>query len=128
MTVRSGHNEASRLRRDADAGDGAARELQKVWIDDVQVFDLHFSRPEMVELSKLITLADVKLQNGQIGDCLRLLEGCWPRFLRENVPLPAGAAVPEEVATEPPSPNEEKPTDRGWFNRMKDMLPDSIRF
>lgn len=52
----------------------------EVWLDDVQVSGLAFSVPEMVELSKLIMLADVKLQNGQIGDCLRLLDGYWPRF------------------------------------------------
>ena len=34
----------------------------EVWVDDVQVFGLAFSRSEMVELSKLIALADVKLQ------------------------------------------------------------------
>ena len=100
----------------------------EVWIDDVQVFGLAFSQPEMVELSKLITLADVKLQNGQIGDCLRLLEGYWPRFLEENVPLPAGA-VPSETAAAKPPTDEEKPPERsGWLNRMKDMLPDSLRF
>jgi len=49
----------------------------EVWIDDVQVFGLVFEQAELVELSKLITLAEVKLQNGQIGDCLRLLEGYW---------------------------------------------------
>ena len=94
----------------------------------MQVFSLAFSQPEMVELSKLITLADVKLQNGQIGDCLRLLEGYWPRFLEENVPLPAGAA-PSETAAAKPRPAEEKPPERsGWLNRVKDLVPDSLRF
>ena len=102
----------------------------EVWVDDVQVFSLAFSKPEMVELSKLITLADVKLQNGQIGDCLHLLEGYWPRFLEENVPLPAGATPPETLAAKPAAhPAEEKPPERsGWLNRVKDLLPDSLRF
>ena len=73
----------------------------EVWVDDVQVFCLAFNRAEMVELSKIITLADVKLQNGQIGDCLHLLEGYWPRFLEENVPLPAGAEPSETAAAKP---------------------------
>ena len=34
----------------------------EVWIDDVQLFGLAFNRSELVELQKLITLADVKLQ------------------------------------------------------------------
>jgi hypothetical protein len=99
----------------------------EVWVDDAQIFGLAFSRAELVELSKLITLADVKLQNGQIGDCLRLLEGYWPRFLEENVALPAGAA-PDATAAKP-RPSEEKPVERsGWLNRVKDMVPESLRF
>lgn len=100
----------------------------EVWIDDVQVFGLAFSKPELIELSKLITLADVKLQNGQVGDCLRLLEGYWPRFLEENVALPAGAVQVEAAATKP-RPAEEQPPERsGFLNRMKDLVPESLRF
>jgi hypothetical protein len=100
----------------------------EVWIDDVQVFGLVFQQPELVELSKLITLAEVKLQNGQVGDCLRLLEGYWPRFLEENVALPAGA-VPADTAVMKPPPDEEKPPERsGWLNRVKDLVPESLRF
>jgi len=99
----------------------------EVWIDDVQVSSLTFSGPEMFELSKLITLADVKLQRGQIGDCLHLLEGYWPRFLEENVALPAGAV--SETAAAKPRAEEEKPPERsGWLNRVKDLVPDSLRF
>ncbi len=98
----------------------------EVWVDDVQIYNLAFSKPELVELSKLITLADVKLQNDQIGDCLRLLEGYWPRFLEENVALPVGP-VAADAATKPRE--EEKPPERsGLLNRMKDMLPESMRF
>jgi hypothetical protein len=100
----------------------------EVWIDDVQVSPLAFTGPEMFELSKLITLADVKLQSGQIGDCVHLLEGYWPRFLEENVALPAGA-VPAETAATKPKADEEKPPERsGWLNRVKDLVPESLRF
>ena len=100
----------------------------EVWIDDVQLFGLVFSKPEMFEIQKLITLADIKLQNGQIGDCLRLLEGYWPRFLEENVPLPPGAVPPETIATKPRSTEEPPPERSGWLNRVKDMVPESLRF
>jgi hypothetical protein len=102
----------------------------EVWIDDVEVFGLVFSDPELVELSKLIASVEVKLQNGQIGDCLRLLDGYWPRFLEENVPLQPNATPPETLATKPAArPAEEKPPERtGWFNRVKDIWPDSLRF
>ena len=100
----------------------------EVWVDDVQLFSLAFADPELVELSKLITLADVKLQNGQVGDCVRLLDGYWPRFLEENVPLPAGAAA-SEASVSQPRPAEEKPPERsGWLNRVKDLVPESLRF
>ncbi len=99
----------------------------EVWIDDVQIFGLAFSKPEIIELSKLIYLADVKLQNRQIADCLHLLDGYWPRFLEENVPLPPGA-VPDTAAVKPPPPEEKPPERTGWLNRMKDMLPESLRY
>jgi hypothetical protein len=98
----------------------------EVWVDDVQIFSLAFSRPEMLELSKLIALANVKLQNGQVGDCVRLLDGYWPRFLEENVALPA--TLPVDAAVAKPPADEEKPPERSWLGRVKDMLPDSLRF
>jgi hypothetical protein len=105
----------------------------EVWIDDVQVFDLSFTRDERVELSKMIALANVKLQNGQTGDCLRLLEGYWPRFLESNMPLPvtpaeglAGKAdAPPKTDGEAP---EESPERSGLLDRMKDLIPKPLRF
>ena len=44
-----------------------------MWIDDVQLFDMALSEAELRALFKLITLADVTLQNGQVGECLKLL-------------------------------------------------------
>jgi hypothetical protein len=113
----------------------------EVWVDDVQAYGLTFSVPEIRELGKLLTLADVKLQSGQTGDCVRLLEGYWPRFLQENVPLPAAPApIETTVASDAKDENaektvksekseKEKPPERtGFLNRMKDMLPESLRF
>ena len=68
----------------------------EVWVDDVQLFDLAFNEAELRALFKLLTLADFNLQNGQPGDCLKILNGYWPRFLMENVPLPQ--AVPALAA------------------------------
>ncbi len=59
----------------------------ELWIDDVEVFDLPFNPSERLELSKLISLASVKLEAGQLADCARLLEGYWPQFLLAYVPL-----------------------------------------
>jgi len=111
----------------------------EVWVDDVQLYNLAFSRPEIIELSKIITLADAKLQNGQVCDCIRLLEGYWPRFLEENVPLPAeqspATKSPAELANQPAAntPAAEEPPAQnsehtGLINRMKNLLPEKLRF
>jgi len=103
-----------------------------VSIDDVQLYNMAFNQAEFGELSKLICLASVKLQNGQIGDCLQLLDGYWPQFLEENVPLqpnmlPSGVSA-ETIAAKPRAP-EEKPSEQGGlFHRMKSMVPDALRF
>jgi hypothetical protein len=62
-----------------------------------------FRRDELVELSKLITLASVKLQNHEVADCLRLLEGYWPRFLAMHVPIDAPVGLVAENTKTPAS-------------------------
>ena len=70
----------------------------------MQLFDLAFNESELRALYKLLTLADLNLQNGQVGDCLKLLNGYWPRFLMQNVPLPpAGPGVGLEACRQPSS-------------------------
>ncbi len=105
----------------------------EVWIDDVQVFNLYFSKTERMELSKLVALADVNLQNGQLSDCLHLMDSYWPRFLTLHVPLPAEALKAANVAMKPKpqEPVEPKtpPADRSSFlDRFKNALPRSLRF
>lgn len=58
----------------------------EVWIDDVQVFDAWFYDNERDELLKNIALADVDLNEGRVSDCLKFLDGYWPRFLLTHVP------------------------------------------
>ena len=82
----------------------------EVWADDVQLFDLAFNESELRALYKLLTLADLNLQNGQVGDCLKLLNGYWPRFLMQNVPLPAGRArAGRETGRRAPCPTTSPP-------------------
>jgi hypothetical protein len=105
-----------------------------VWIDDVQVFHLAFNRKERIELSKLIALADIKLQNGQLGDCLHLLEGYWPRYLESHVALPAGDSraaetSPANRANRRQARTQDANQDRsGLMDRFKGMLPRQLRF
>ena len=97
----------------------------EVWADDVQLFDLAFNESELRALYKLLTLADLNLQNGQVGDCMKLLNGYWPRFLMQNVPLaqavPALAAKPAPGPPSNDTPDEAQPS--SWMDRLKEFLP-----
>jgi hypothetical protein len=99
----------------------------ELWVDDVQVFDLSFSETERFELSKLISLANVKLEAGQYADCARLLEGYWPQFLAANVPLsqtpgPLVQRPQNSPSTLPPPPK--KP---GMLDNLRGYLPKLTR-
>jgi hypothetical protein len=98
-----------------------------VWIDDAQLFHLYFTDNERVELTKLIALADVKLQNGQISDCIYLLQGYWPRFLETNVPLTPGSLDRDRLAGRNSrrggDSQDSKPDRSGFLDRLKGMWP-----
>ncbi|MGE0533906.1 MAG: family 10 glycosylhydrolase [Pirellulales bacterium] len=72
----------------------------EVWLDDVALYSLNFAEPERVELFKIITSAQLKLQNGAWSDCLRLLDSYWPRYLEAHVELSA-AQLAERTAQRP---------------------------
>lgn len=103
----------------------------EVWVDDVQVYDLSFAENERVELSKLISLAEYKRSVGQYAGCLQLLDGYWPRFLEEHVPLALGPGpiarrplpqrMPVPAAPQPAA--EEEPKKPGVFDRLKGFVP-----
>ena len=80
------------------------------------------------ELYKLIALANITLNDGQIGECMRLLDGYWPHFLEENVPAPP---PPDPVAQRPRPPSVEsaKPSAQtGFLDRVRGYLPKPLRF
>jgi hypothetical protein len=110
-----------RLRFDL-VGDGT------VWIDDVQLTD--FAHSERVDLVRLnFTARAVLLEKEAYSDCLRILEGYWPRLLEQHVPLPEGtlpaSAPPASPAVRAPQPAPEKP---GVAERIRDYLPGFLRF
>ena len=98
----------------------------EVWIDDVQVFDLHFDLQEQdVLLQKHAPYANFKLQQGRFAECQDYLDGYWPRFLLEFVPqshAPRVARVPRREplrnaapGRQPTPPPETKPS---FWNRF----------
>ena len=88
----------------------------EVWIDDVVLLHLVFNDNELNELSKILSLANFLRDNRQLAECARVLDGYWPRFLTENVPLPLAnvAQVPAPQPAEQPSLVEETESSEGW--------------
>lgn len=98
----------------------------QVWIDDVQLSHLEFSKAEKNALLKMIAPADVKLEKGQVRDCIHLLEGYWPRFLLAKVPI---AETPAPRKPEPASPElQQAQAPPSFLDRMKAFLPKKMPF
>jgi hypothetical protein len=97
----------------------------EIWVDDVALYDLVYTETELRELAKLVTLAQVTLDNGQVGDCVQLLESYWPRLLAEKLPLRPEALAPVARAPEqtPPKAAESDSQRTGWMDRLKGVLP-----
>jgi hypothetical protein len=83
----------------------------RVWIDDVQLFDLKFTDSELGQLGKILYRADSQLQSGKLAECMDQLNGYWPRFLSTFVPLPPPIANQPSVNA-PSPPLNEKPAIR----------------
>ncbi|HUS37938.1 MAG TPA: family 10 glycosylhydrolase [Pirellulales bacterium] len=101
-----------------------------VWIDQIAVSDLRFSDNERTELSRILTHAHFALEKGQFVDCLRLLDGYWPRFLEQhldvsNEPIARTkrperhANVPPRDRAAPPAQAEPDADDPWWKRRLK---------
>jgi len=107
------------------------RNAGKVWIDDVELFDMWFTENERVELLKIVTTAGLRLENGQYADCLHLLEGYWPRYLADHITLPKDATVQTPPAPRR-DPREARRTPasqpKGFRERLYDLLPEKLRF
>jgi hypothetical protein len=97
----------------------------EVWIDEVQLCELVFDRREQLQLLRLITPGDVQLQNGRIADCMRLLDGYWPRFLVEYVQLDSS---PVTQRPESSKPHQEAERPGGLIDRLKNFVPHRLRF
>jgi hypothetical protein len=83
----------------------------EVLVDDVELHDLRFDSARRGALVKRIYAAKTALEEGQLVDCQRLVDGYWSRYLVENVP-PAAAATPS-IAKQPPAPEATPPPAEG---------------
>lgn len=101
----------------------------EVWIDDVQLCELAFDRREHKELLRLFAPADTQLENGQIADCLRLLEGYWPQFLVEYVrPGELSPPLRKDIPATAARPPQEADRSNGIMDRLKSFVPHRLRF
>ncbi len=102
----------------------------EVWIDDVQLCDLAFSKGELTDLKRLITPVGAKLEKGEFGDCVRLLEGYWPRLLAEKVRLaePPMTGRVERTTTAQQKTSKEPDRSPNLLDRVKSIVPERLRF
>ena len=98
----------------------------EIMIDDVELCDLRFDEARRRTLVKRIHGANLALQQGQLVDCLRVVDDHWSRFIVEHVP-PATAvtSVASKPVTPTPAADEatESPDDKGVGSRLRGWVP-----
>ncbi len=110
----------------------------ELWLDNVKLNDLLFpqakvyehSQAEIIRLLQRIHEVQTAYDEGQLRECMQLLDGYWPRFVMAYTPpaTPAIAlgAAPEQKTTtpaNPPSPESAEPPATGFQDRLKRMVP-----
>jgi hypothetical protein len=105
----------------------------EVWIDDVQLYDLWFDTTEQNELLKQLALADFYLGKGELAQCMRILDGYWPEYLRRHVPLaqiqladapPRDEPIGSGSPADPEATTKDKPkASATWLQRMVPKPP-----
>ena len=111
-----------------------------VWIDDVQLSDLWFLYDERFQLIKTELAARLQLDKGNYAECLHVLEGYWPRFLVDYVPLaqplainsngagaPNGPRSPAPGSNQPAQPAPTAPRSAAKPGNLLEKLRDSLR-
>ncbi len=101
----------------------------EIWIDHFQVYDLWFDNGQKNELNelanKIVAPAVFHLNEGDVADCLHVLDGYWPRFLMTHVKLPPSDATDQpaaRISTRPEKPNSKKQTAPSMLERIKDRI------
>ncbi len=93
------------------------------WIDEVELFDLTFAESQKDNLARRLVGAQIALDKGELVDCQRLIDGYWPRYLVQRLPMPGADAPPEiRVATQPDPPAGDD-SSRGLGDRVKQLVP-----
>ncbi len=88
-------------------------------IDDIDLYDLWFDSARRRALVKRNFAAKTALDEGQVIDCQRLVDGYWSRYLVEHVP-PVKTPI---VAKQPPAPESKPEKPAGLGDRLRGWLP-----
>ena len=98
-----------------------------VWVDDVRLYDmLVLDDQEQKALAHILSLADFQLRKGFVADCLRSLNGYWPRYLMAHV-AEATPEVAQRSSRDGTAPQPPQSAPSGW-NRVKRFIPRLPRF
>jgi hypothetical protein len=102
----------------------------EAWVDDVRMYDLRFTKDQRFQISKRLYAAKTALDEGQLMDCQRLIDGYWPRMFVEQTETSAIASRPPEVG--PTRAAALVPTERGAeapgiSERLRGMAPRILR-
>jgi hypothetical protein len=74
----------------------------EAWVDSVELVDLRFSAPQRRELMKRMYAARTDLNEGRLVDCLRRVDGYWPQYLVQNLPVDAPTTPADPTTVGPP--------------------------
>ncbi|QDT73930.1 hypothetical protein [Lacipirellula limnantheis] len=96
----------------------------EAWIDDVRMFDLRFSKEQRYQISKRLYAAKTALEEGQLMDCQRLIDGYWPRLFVEQAPVASIASKPADATT---APKATQADEQGISDRLRGMVPRILR-
>jgi len=93
----------------------------EVLVDDVQLYDLRFNEARRQAIVKRLIAANIALEQGQVVDCLRVVDDYWSRYLVEYVPQTD--TITFQAAKQSPTtdvPAEEK---KGIASRLRGLVP-----
>jgi hypothetical protein len=91
-----------------------------VWLDDVAIYGMSFTRAEHHELSRIIAAADLQLREGRVTDCVKTLQRFWPRMLAEQFPAQPRLAA---NATAPPAESENLEQSTSPLDKIRQLVP-----
>jgi len=78
-----------------------------IWLDDIALYPARFSPNELIELQKMLVVANQRFTEGRVSELITLLEGHWVQFLFEHVP--AAEFQPTALTITPPAARETPP-------------------